>query len=145
MTIAATWSQIVSMVKATSGIITCSTTLPSTVNSADLPLAYVTVGRGTWNEHAERLKRQVRLYNIHVLVKPVAQGQYPDEGYQAAMPILNALGNTFLDDPTLGGTVDYIGSGARPQFEDGGVSIETFGGVTYHGFELRLQVTEKST
>lgn len=145
MTITATWSKIVSMVAASSGIVTCSTSLPAVVNNADLPLAYVTVGPGQWNEHAVSLKRQVRVYVITVLVKPVALGLYPDEGYQAAMPILNALGNTFLDDPTLGHTVDEIGSGARPQFGDAGIASIKFGDVDYIGCQVQLQVTEKGT
>lgn len=145
MTIASTWSKIVSMVAASSGIVTCSASLPAVVNNADLPLAYVTVGPGAWNEHAEGLKRQVRTYTVSVLVKPVALGLYPDEGYQAAMPILNALGNVFLDDPTFGDTIDQLGSGSRPQFTDGGVGVLKFAETDYFGCAMQLQVTEKGT
>jgi hypothetical protein len=66
-----------------------------------------------------------------------------DAGYSACLAPLHALGRTYIEDTTLGGTVDGIGT--RGDFEDSGVQVLTWAGNDYHGFTLTLRITEKAT
>lgn len=143
MTIAATRSKIITMAAASSGIASAPTGLPSQLDNEHLPCAIVIVGPAQWNEHAVGLYRQVRTYEVRTLVTPVALGATLDEGYSKCVAPLYAMGRTFVEDGTLGGTVDMIGD--RGDFADGGVQVLTWAGTDYHGFVITLRVTEKST
>ncbi len=145
MTIAATYSKIVSLVSGTSGIAFAPEELPLSLSEADLPCALTLVGPASWNEHARGLYRQVRTYTINVYVRPVAEGVVPDEGYKACLTPLYNLGRTFVTNWTLDGEVDQIGEGDRPEFNDSGVRQLEFAGRAYHGFSLTLVVTEKAS
>jgi len=141
MSVAATYAKLCSVVAASSGIVTCSTSLPMALNDAGLPWAVILPGAAEWNEHASGLKRQIRTYTIRVYVKPVAQGLGYDEGFTACLGPLNALGNTILGNVSLDNTVDEI----RQPIPDTGIMVLAFNGIDYHGFEYRLQITEKGT
>ena len=142
MSVATTYSALCSVVAGSSGIRTCRTSLPVNVNTAELPLAIVRPGPAQWNEHAlNQLNREERTYTISVYVMPLAQGQGLDEGYQACLAPLNALGQTLIDNPSLDNAVDQI---VMP-FEDGGVQALAFGGTDYHGFVMSLNIVEKTT
>lgn len=143
MTIAATFAKIIELVGESSGIVTATTTIPNVINESDLPLATVVVGPAEWNEHAVGFFRQVRTYTVKVFVKPVNSGLRLDDGYQATLPILYAVGDTFVRNPCLDNTVDLLGT--RGDFTDSGVTILQFGEVSYHGFEVTLRVVEKTT
>lgn len=144
MTIATTYSKIVSMVAGTNGIESAPEELPNTLPQAGFPLALTRVGGASWNEHAVGLYRQVRTYYVDVFVQPTAQGIVRDEGYKKCLTPLYNLGRTFVQDLTLGGTVDQVGS--RGDFQDSGVRTDMdFGGIAYYGFTLTLQVTEKAS
>lgn len=145
MTIAATYSQIVSLVAGTSGIEFAPEELPMSLSEADLPCALCLVGPATWNEHASGLYRQVREYRVNVYVRPVGEGVVPDEGYKACLTPLYNVGRTFVEDMTLGGTVDHLGSGDRSEFRDGGVAVLEYAGRAYHGFTVTFEVTEKAS
>jgi len=145
MTIAATYTKIVSLVSGTSGIALCKEELTRQVSEADLPHAQVMVGPASWNEHASGLYRQVRTYTIRTYVRPIAQGVEPDEGYKACLTPLYNLGRTFVANWTLDDTVDQIGEGDRPIFSDNGVEVLNFDGIDHYGFTLTLMVTEKAT
>jgi hypothetical protein len=144
MTIATTYTKIVSLVSGTSGIGLCKEELTRQLSEADLPHAQVKVGPATWNEHAVGLYRQVRSYAITVYVRPVAEGVEPDEGYKACLTPLYNLGRTFVTNWTLDGEEDQIGEGDRPTFDDGGVQVLNFGGIDYYGFAITLLLTEKA-
>ena len=145
MTIATTYAKIVDLVEATSGIKTAPDALLGSIPPTDLPLALTLAGPATWNEQAVGLYRQVRTYTINVYVQPVGEGITPDEGYKACLTPLYNLGRTFVQNPTLDGTVDQIGVGERAAFSDSGVRVLTYAGQDYHGFAVTLQVTEKAT
>jgi len=83
VTVAATYAKLCSVVAASSGIVACSTSLPTQINDATLPRAVILPGAAEWNEHASGLKRQIRTYTIRVYVKAVAQGLGYDEGFTA--------------------------------------------------------------
>mgnify|MGYP001562927730 CR=1 FL=1 len=148
MTIDAAYTALCSIVRASSGIVTCTTGLPSALSAGELPRAIVRVGPAAWNAHTAGtgLMRSVRTYYIEVYVKPVSQGLGVDEGYYACLAPLEALGKTLLGNQNLDGTVEQVGQGDRPQFTDTGVAILAFGeGYTYRGFTMTLPVTEKTT
>ena len=146
MTIAATYSKIVSLAAGTSGIGLAPETLPSSLPLDGLPIVLTRVGSASWNEHASGLYRQVRTYYVDCYVQPVAEGIEPDEGYKACLTPLYNLGRTFVQNWTLENTVDQIGVGDRPEFEDSGVRSDMgYAGTAYHGFTITLQITEKST
>lgn len=143
MSVSATFVKINNLIAAsTAGITTASTSLPATLNAVNLPWAVVIPGPASWNEHADGLYRQLRTYVIRVYVKPVAQGKGVDEGIQACLAPLNAVGRLFLTNYSLDNTVDEV---VQP-FEDSGILGDLeYAGVPYHGFEFRIQVKEKST
>ncbi|MBI2934671.1 MAG: hypothetical protein HYY29_03770 [Chloroflexi bacterium] len=142
MSVTATFQKLCDIVAASSGISKAPKVLPPVINAADLPTAIVIPGPADWNEHALGLYRQIRTYIIRVYVKPVSQGKGVDEGVQACLGPMNALGRTFLDNNTLDNTVDEV----RQPFSDSGVRGDLlYAEVPYHGFEFQLMVTEKST
>ena len=142
MTILATLSTLRGIVAASSGITTAKTTIPASIHDSDLPCAMIFPDRGTWNEHAIGLYRNVQTYVVRVFVKPIAQGASVDEGYQACFAPFQALADTLIRNRSLNNTVDEVRQpirtiGPRGDFQ--------WGGVTYHGFELQLDITEKTT
>jgi hypothetical protein len=143
MTIAATYLKLCALAAATSDIKTAPTGIPNQINANELPCVITIVGRAEWNEHAVGLYRQVRTYEQRCFVKAVAQGATLDEGYSACLAPLYALGRTYVQDGTLGGTVDMIGT--RGDFGDSGVQTLQWAGTDYHGFTVTLSVTEKAT
>lgn len=145
MTVASTFSKLVSVVSGSSGIVTCSTTLPAKINDADLPVAIVIPGPAEWNEQAQGLKRQVRTYIVKVFVKPTAQGLGIDEGVQACYAPLNALGNTILGNLSLDNTIDHISEPFRDSGIISGGEAMSYAGVAYHGFEYHIDVVDKTT
>ena len=141
MSVTAIYEKLCSVNLGSSGILTAPTAIPTALNESELPCAITIPGPAEWNEHAVGFHRQVRTYIIRVYVKPVALGKGVDEGYQACLAPLNALGLKYLDDLSLGNTVDEI----RQPFTDSGIQVLEYAGVAYHGFEFKLEVTEKST
>jgi len=143
VSIATTLTKLQTFNLASSGIASAPAVLPAQLADYVLPCALTFVGPAGWNEHAIGLKRQARMFYIRVYVKPVSQGISLNEGYQACVPILEALGNTYLEDPTLGNTIDHIGT--RGEFRDGGIGVLEYAGVPYHGFQLDIEVVDKTT
>jgi hypothetical protein len=143
VTIATTYDTLVSLAAGTSGIVTATTGLPNTLSDDMLPCVVTVVGPAEWNEHASGLYRQVRSYEQRVFVKAVTQGASLDNGYAACLTPLYNLGRTYVEDTTLGGTVDMLGT--RGDFVDSGVAILSWAGTDYHGFTLTLRITEKAS
>lgn len=142
MTIATTYAKLVALAAASSGITFAPSGLPDTITEDMLPCVVTTVGEATWNEHANGLYRQVRTYQQQVFVRPITQGMGIDAGYSACLAPMQALGNTYVQDITLGGLVDQVGE--RGDFADGGLQVLTWAGTPYHGFIVTLRVTEKT-
>ncbi len=145
MTVLATYQKVQSINAGSSGIVSAPTAMPSVLSPVDLPCALTFPGPAVWNEHAVGLHRQERTYAVRVYVKPVSEGKGVDEGFQAVMPIMQALAHTYMGNPTLDNTVDHVGSGDRTWVEDAGVQVLEFAGVAYHGFELKIPIIEKGT
>jgi len=143
MTLLATYEKIQSIAGDVSGITSAPTAMPTALNSVSLPCVLTFPGPAEWNEHARGLYRQARTYYVRLYVKPVAEGLGIDEGYQASLSLINDLGDAFVRNPTLDSTVDHIGE--QGEFSDGGKTVLEFAGILYHGCEIQLQVTEKTT
>lgn len=147
MTISATYTKIASLTAATSGIGSAPEAMPIALpeSTGGFPFSQVLVGPASWNEHASGLYRQVRTYSINVYVKAVSEGVTPDEGYKACLTPLYNLGRTFVQNMTLDGVADGVGTGDRPEFQDSGVTVLTYAGRDYHGFTLTMEITEKAS
>ena len=146
MAIAATYTAILDLARATSGIAFAPEELPISLSEADLPCCLLRVGEAEWNEHAVGLHRQVWHYYLDCFVAPIGEGVVPDEGYKKCLTPMHNLGHTFLSYPTLSGAVDMIGGGrGAPAFRDGGVIGLEYAGRKHFGFTLDLLVTEKGT
>ena len=143
MTIAATYAKLYALAAATSGITTATTGIPAQLTDDMLPCVVTIVGPAEWNEHASGLYRQVRTYEQRCFVQPIAQGVTLDDGYAACLAPLYNLGRTYIQDVTLGGTVDNLGD--RGDFTDSGVQVLNWAGTDYHGFTLVLRITEKAS
>ncbi len=141
MTVLSMVTTIQSIVADSSGIRSAPTEMPTSLNDSGLPCALTFPGAGTWAPHVVGAKRHDREYVIRVYVKPVSQGRGIDEGYQNVLPIMDALGRTFLNDLSLGGTIDHLS-----EIRCSGIMGDLqFAGTPYHGFELRLIAAEKGT
>ncbi|GEM_PF-4416684 len=149
MTLASTLTKLQALNRGSSGIATAPTAYPTALNAADLPCALTLVGAGDCNEQAVGLKRTDTMYHIITYVKPVAHGVGIDEGVQVCLPILQAMINTYLDNPTLDGTIDHIGE--QGEFSHSGIQSGDsdrrliYGGTSYHGFIVSLRITEKTS
>lgn len=143
MTILATYTKLCALNAASSGIVTAPTAIPPALFEGDLPCCLTKVGPSGWNEQAVGLYRQTRTYYIDCFVKSVGEGLSPDDGYQACLAPLYALGRTYVTNPTLDNTVDHIGDNG--EFTDGGLTMLEYAGTKYHGFRVTLEITEKAT
>lgn len=142
MSVLSMYTKIQTMVSQTTSAITAPSAMPTQLNTAHMPIALTFPAEADWELQAISYKRQNRTFKIRVYVKPVALGKGVDEGYQAVMPVLQAVGNKFLSSSglSLENTVDHIDS-----IRDTGVGVLAFGETTYHGFEFSFTVVEKST
>lgn len=145
MSIATTVTKLQALHLTVSGIKSAPTTMPSSLNTAVMPIALTWPAESKWKLQALDLNRQDRTYLVRVYVQPVAQGLAGiDDGYQKCVTLLEAFGQKYLNDMSLGGAVDHIASIA-----DSGViggSQELIGSkVEYWGFVFTLTITEKTT
>lgn len=125
---------------AISGITTASVNWPSSLNTADLPLAITLPSIGSWSTAAIGLNRQDRTYRIIVYVEPLGQATI-DERMDRVIPIIGLLGAAYLAD--LGVTADANIDQIQLPITDSGPVELLFGGNAYAGFEMQLTVTEK--
>lgn len=141
MSISTTITALQTVHAAISGVKTAPTAFPSVLNTATLPIVLIWPAQGDWNLQAIDLDRCKRRYTVRCFVKPVAQGEAGiDDGYQECVTLLNAFGLAYLDDLTLGSTVDHI-----RLIQDTGVSNLRWADVAYWGFEYTLEVVEKTS
>ena len=148
MTIAATVAAYQTIHAAITGIKSAPTSMPQSLNSSDLPFAFTwpgpTIEQGGWNPSAGWYTHR-RFYIVRCYVKPIAQGAGFDDGYQAAITLLQRFGDAYMGNQNLTGAVAHIG----PQIYDTGVrgDFQWVAGsdVFYHGFEFRIETVEKVT
>jgi len=98
-------------------------------------------GPGTWRPQAiDLLIRCERTYTVRCYVNPVGQDKAgPENAIAAISPMLDAFGQAYLADITLGGAVDTITS-----ITDTGVTTLQWAGIDHWGFEFQLAIVEKT-
>jgi len=142
MTVATTLAALNTLHDAIAGVSVA--TAPPSVPSVRLPVAVTIPAEAEWNMHAIGMRRQARVYLVRVYVAAVSQGRGNDEGWSKCVPLLEAFGQAYLADRTLGGAVDQIGADDTRITDSGIVTLEHQGAL-YHGFEYRVPVIEKVT
>jgi hypothetical protein len=113
--------------------------LPRSLNDDDLPFVLCIPGPAEWNEQAVGYPRQNREIIVRVFVKPVMQGEDIGPALQVVTRLMQAFGAAYLADVTLGDEIDHL---VQP-FSDGGLEALEYAGNLYHGFEFRVEATEK--
>lgn len=147
MTIATVHAAFQSKLAAISGITMAPVRQPASIQSVDLPMAITRPGTCSWSQGSFGKKQQIRNWEVTVYVQAIYQGQPIEQGYAATLPILEAVGEAFLDDPTLSDAVDTLQI-QEDQMTDSGVlgDLTFFGGtVFYHGFTMTIPVKERYT
>lgn len=137
MTIATVRARFQTFLGEVTGINSAPGKMPASLKTAQLPLAYTHAGPGRWMQGSIGQKQQIRNMIVVVYVQPVAQNIPIEEGYAACEPILEAVGDAFLDDPTLSDVVSTL-QVQENEMADTGIVVLTFGGVQYHGFEITV-------
>ena len=147
MTIATTIAALQVVHLTITGVSSAPTSMPSNLDQVKKPTVLVIPSAATWNPATaglSGLRRQSREYEVRCYVQPVAQGITGiDAGYDACVTLLDAFGNKYLADISLGNTVDNIraisDSGVR-----GGQGGPQWAQVDWWGFIYRVTVSEKS-
>lgn len=135
MTIATTVAALQALHATVTGITSAPTVMPASINTADLPMVLTIPGAGTWTRRAFDQAQQERVYLVRVFVGPTGQGTV-DEAFDAALPILQAMGVVYLAWTLTDVVYDM-------DFTDSGLDGRLlFGGQEYRGFEFRLTVRE---
>ena len=145
MTIAAQITAIQTVNAGITGITSAPTTIPGSLNTADLPMMLVFVGPGRPEKDSGSLAIHFRDYYIRCYVKPVSQDIKPDAGYSLAYTLLQRVIDEYLSDITFGGAIAHMGTGSRyspPTMEDGGIQAMEYAGTLYHGFEILITTKE---
>lgn len=139
MTIATTVAALQALHATVTGVTKAPTVTPASINTADLPMVITIPGACTWSHEAVGLRKQVREYIVRLFVGPVGQDTV-DEAFDAAVPIIQAMGQAYIDNPTLTSAVTHIDQ----DFTDTGLDGQLlFAGNTYRGCEFRVRITEK--
>lgn len=124
------------------GIATAPLTPPGgEIADKDLPCVVLRVGRAVWDRQAWGLHRQDREYihEVHVVQAREVIGKV-DPGWAAVEPILEAMGQTYLENITLAGLIDNLLT-----IYDDGIEELRYGtkGKRYWGFRLHMTAVEK--
>lgn len=145
MTIATVHAAFQTKLLAVDGITTAPTRQPASIQSVDLPMAITRPGICSWSQGSYGKKQQIRNWEVTVYVQAIYQGQPIEQGYAATLPILEAVGEGFLDDPTLGDVVDTLQIQEDEMTDSGVLGDLLFGEVFYHGFTMTIPVKERYT
>ena len=126
------------------GIRSAPSDMPAALNNADMPLMLWWPGSARWEEHYIGGKAMIRTYVGRCYVAPIGLDRPIKGGFAEALPILQAMGEAILGDPTLSGAVDTVMADDM-SITDQGVSVVLFpyDGTVYHGFEISLTVKER--
>lgn len=139
MTIATTIAALQALHATVTGVTSAPTTTPASINTADLPMVITIPGACTWKQEYAGGHVTEREYIVRLFVSPVGQDTV-DEAFDAAVPIIQAIGEAYQDDPTLTAAVTHIDN----NFTDTGLDGQLlFAGQAYRGCEFRVTITEK--
>lgn len=124
------------------GVQSVPTLYPSRLNSADLPLVTVLPGEGEVSEASLGLTREMRIFNIDVYVKPVAQGVLGNN-INEAIDLLEAMRDVWANEALNGApSLTYVEFIEYP-IADTGVTMLEFADVLYHGIRFTLRTIAK--
>jgi len=137
MTIATVRAAFQTFLGSVTGIVSAPARMPASINTADLPIALTHAGPGRWMQGSIGQKQQIRNMIVNVYVQPVAQNVPVEQGYAACEPILEAIGDALLDDPTLSDVVSTL-QVQENEMTDGGIVVLVYGDVPYHGVQLTI-------
>jgi len=126
---------------AITGVTSAPTTVPASLNTADLPCAITTVGSLRGYQQAVGMPRVDVTYEVRVYVAPVAQGEGVDEKYQDMLTLLKRFMDAYHTQQKAGGFF----SDNVEQFHEFSADAYplTFADTLYHGFTIRLTVVQK--
>jgi len=111
--------------------------VPSRIASSELPLAFVIVRGGGWQDYIYGQQgSHNRQFDVFVYVKPVAHGTL-DEGYVKTITVLENVARAFIEYQH---SEDCVGWFRTATFEDGGHVILNYAQNDYHGFVLTVNV-----
>jgi hypothetical protein len=147
MTIATVITAVQGVNAGIAGITSAPTTIPGSLNTADLPMMLCFVGPGE-PERVSDFSLHFRTFYIRCYVKPISRDIGPDAGYSEAYGLLQSVIEEYLSDITFGGAVQHTGTGARydpPTMEDSGIQAMEYAGTLYHGFEIVITTKEQIT
>lgn len=125
---------------ALTGVTSAPTTYPASLPSGMLPIVVVLPSECEWTR--QRMGGPVlqeRTYLVRCYVTPVAQGQGVDQGYAAAIALLETFGDSYRGSVATGS--GYV---LLMPFTDSGHQVLAWGEALYHGFEFKLRVRETS-
>lgn len=140
MTISAVVAALQTKHAAITGVTKAPTAMPDSLNTEDMPIVLVVPGEANWTGAAVGVREITRTYIVRCYILPVGQGEGVDQPFQQALGILDAMGQAYLDDQSLGLANTYVSE----NFADSGLDGRLlFAGTEYRGFEIRLGVTQK--
>jgi len=120
------------------GVTSAPQSLPSILNQADLPLA-MTVARGaTWSDYSGSTMRQKRTLEVQFYVKQVGSGNL-DDGVVEVNALLDAVGRAYAAEMHTG-DCGYLQT-AIPWIDSGHTTILEYGGESFHGFTVTLEIS----
>ena len=117
--------------------------LPRALADDDLPIAIALPSLGEWFTRSSGFSQQFRTVLIRVYVKPAVQGEDASTHLELTARLIQAMVEALLDDVTLGGEVQHIGTGGGvPTVTDSGIMALEYAGALYVGFELTVTIKE---
>lgn len=149
MTVATTVAAFQTLHATITGVVAAPVELPGSLDPDRLPLAFTwpgpSVESGGWIPAPGKSESR-HYYIVRCYVAEVAPlGADVDDGYQATLPILQAFGAAYVADAvSVTGVLVLAGATIR-QINDSGAVVLEYAGVSYHGFEFRVQILEKVT
>jgi hypothetical protein len=119
------------------GVNTAPIFVPNRILSSDLPLAFIIVRGGGWQDYIYgQAGTHTRQFDVFFYVKPVAHGTL-DEGYMKTVRLLENVARAFVEYQNN----DLCESWFRTAtFEDGGHVILNYAQNDYHGFVFTINV-----
>lgn len=135
--VAAVISAIASTLQAVTQLKRVYDHVPSSVQTADLPCAYIVQGAAAITQHASGWRRQERTYTVVLVIEPSGQERWQAK-FANAVSVYEAVMNALTNDWSLNNTVDHI-----ERITDAGVQVVTVAGVEHLGYEIQVTTVLK--
>jgi hypothetical protein len=149
MTIASTVAAFQALHGSIAGVNSAPTAMPQSLQAMRLPFVFTwpgpTYDADGWQSQPGGWYTHRRIYIVRCYVKPIAQGNGFDDGYQIALGLLQKFGEAYMgaDGVMLGGALEYIGPSVNDTGVRGDMQWVAGSDVYYTGFEFRIETKEK--